>query len=60
MMIVFSKETVKCSWSDSQGSSRDYVYVFMYTCIEAAEAENTISIARLSMCVVNETVRMRY
>ncbi len=31
----------------------EIVYVFMYTYIEAAEAENTTSIVRFSMCVVN-------
>ncbi len=34
---------VKCSWSDSQGSSSD-CFVFMYSYIEAAEAENTASV----------------
>ncbi len=27
-------EMVKCSWSDSQSSSRDYVYVFMFRIIQ--------------------------
>ncbi len=48
--IAFSNETVKCSWSDSRGSSRDY-YVFMYSYIEVAEAENTASNRHASVCV---------
>ncbi len=44
MTIDFLKKkenTIKCSRSDSQSSSRDDVYVFMHSYIEVAEAENT-------------------
>ncbi len=37
---------VKCSWSDSQSSSRDHDHVLMYSYIETAEAENTTSATR--------------
>ncbi len=51
----YSNETVKYSWSDSQGSSEDVVHVFMSSFSEAADAEVTVSATRFSLCVVNET-----
>ncbi len=54
LMIVLLRRTVKCSWSDSQRCYRDYVYVFMSSNIDAAEAEVTVSVTRFSMCEVNK------
>lgn len=38
----------------------EIVYVFMYSYIEAAEAENTMSDTHASVVVVNETVHLRH
>ncbi len=56
----YSNQTVKCSWSDSPSSSGDVVHVFMSSFSETADAENTASFTRYSvcMCAVNETARL--
>ncbi len=41
----------------TQSSSWDYVYVFMYSYIEA---ENTASNTHASVCVVNETACLHH
>ncbi len=47
----YPKETVKCSWSDPQSSSRDYVHVFMYSYSGGRDWKYFKHHTRFSMCV---------